>query len=123
MARGRGRQHQGFPLRALLPRWRGHPQARERTDGEQEGREPRIDRGRLEGTVDLVTVRASGEQIPADREIAARPPRADLAPDAALPDDTRLWAALQHASGGVWGGCVYDADAIATALAGLRAKG
>ena len=29
-----------------------------------------------------------------------------------LPDDTRLWAALVHASGGVWGGCVYDADRI-----------
>jgi dihydroxyacid dehydratase/phosphogluconate dehydratase len=76
-----------------------------------------IDRQRLEGSVDLVTVGASGETVPADAEIAARPPRADLAPDAALPDDTRLWAALQHASGGTWGGCVYDADAIATALA------
>jgi len=75
-----------------------------------------IDRQRLEGSVDLVTVSASGETMPADGEIAARPPRSDLAPDAALPDDTRLWAALQHASGGTWGGCVYDADAIATAL-------
>ena len=34
---------------------------------------------------------------------------ADLAPHPALPDDTRLWAALQNASGGTWGGCVYDA--------------
>ena len=23
-----------------------------------------------------------------------------------------LWAALQNASGGTWGGCVYDVDAI-----------
>ena len=29
-----------------------------------------------------------------------------------VPDDTRLWAALQNASGGSWGGCVYDVDAI-----------
>jgi hypothetical protein len=36
--------------------------------------------------------------------LAARPPRADLAPDPDLPDDTRLWAALQQASGGTWGG-------------------
>jgi xylonate dehydratase len=75
-----------------------------------------IDRGRLEGAVDLVTVNAAGETIPADAEIAARPPRGDLSPDAALPDDTRLWAALQHASGGIWGGCVYDPDAVVAAL-------
>ena len=36
-------------------------------------------------------------------ELAARPPREDLAPDPALPADTRLWAALQEASGGPWG--------------------
>ena len=46
-----------------------------------------------------------------------RAPRPDLAPDPALPDDTRLWAALQQASGGTWGGCVYDVDAIVRALA------
>ena len=32
------------------------------------------------------------------------------------PDDTRLWAALQNASGGSWGGCVYDTDSILDAL-------
>jgi dihydroxyacid dehydratase/phosphogluconate dehydratase len=79
-----------------------------------------IDRNRLEGTIDLVTAAASGEIVPADAEIAARPPRPDLAADAALPDDTRLWAALQHASGGTWAGCVYDTEAI---VQGLRAKG
>jgi hypothetical protein len=47
-----------------------------------------------------------------------RAPRPDLEPDPALPADTRLWAALQHASGGVWGGCVYDPDAIIAKLAG-----
>ena len=42
------------------------------------------------------------------RELAARPMREDLAPDSALPPETRLWAALQDASGGTWGGCVFD---------------
>jgi hypothetical protein len=51
------------------------------------------------------------------RVLAARPPRPDLAPDPALPADTRLWAALQQASGGTWGGCVYDPDAILRAIA------
>jgi putative YjhG/YagF family dehydratase len=48
--------------------------------------------------------------------LAGRAPRPDLAPHKSLPDDTRLWAALQHAGGGTWGGCVYDADAIIAAL-------
>ena len=46
------------------------------------------------------------------RVLAAREPRPDLAPDEDLPDDTRLWAALQRAGGGTWGGCVYDVDEI-----------
>ena len=46
------------------------------------------------------------------RQLRDREPRPDLGPHPALPDDTRLWAALVQASGGVWGGCVYDADAI-----------
>jgi hypothetical protein len=48
--------------------------------------------------------------------LAARTPHPDLAPDPDLPADTRLWAALQQASGGIWGGCVYDPDAILRAL-------
>ena len=48
--------------------------------------------------------------------LAARPPRPDLAPHPALPEDTRLWAALVQASGGVWGGCVYDTDSIVAQL-------
>ena len=35
-----------------------------------------------------------------------------------LADDTKLWAALQHLSGGTWGGCVYDAEAVRERLAG-----
>ena len=53
---------------------------------------------------------------------AMNAPRPDLAPDPALPSDTRIWAALQAASGGTWGGCVFDADAIVKTLAaGKRA--
>lgn len=37
---------------------------------------------------------------------------ADLRPHPDLPDDTRMWAAMVTASGGLWGGCVYDADTI-----------
>lgn len=48
--------------------------------------------------------------------LAARPSRADLAPHDLLPADTRLWAALQRVSGGTWGGCVYDVDAIVKAV-------
>jgi putative YjhG/YagF family dehydratase len=50
------------------------------------------------------------------RRLAQRPPRPDLQPHPALPDDTRLWAALVHASGGVWGGCIYDTDKIISIL-------
>jgi hypothetical protein len=54
--------------------------------------------------------------------LAARSPRDDLAPDVRLPADTRLWAALQRASGGTWGGCVYDVERIVQVLeAGERA--
>jgi putative YjhG/YagF family dehydratase len=49
-------------------------------------------------------------------ELARRASRDDLSPHPQLPDDTRLWAALQNASGGVWGGCVYDAAMIAQRL-------
>lgn len=84
-----------------------------------------VDRNRLTGSLDLV-----GEEgrkfSPEDgvEILRARPPRADLAADPQLPDDTRLWAALQQAGGGTWGGCVYDVDAILEVLAaGTKALG
>lgn len=76
-----------------------------------------IDTQRLEGSIDLVG--HNGQHFGADageRVLAERQPHPDLAPDAALPDDTRLWAALQAVGGGTWGGCVYDVDAIIKAL-------
>jgi dihydroxyacid dehydratase/phosphogluconate dehydratase len=68
-----------------------------------------IDRHRLEGSVDLVGD-ATGIYGPqwGREELARRSPRSDLAPDPDLPADTRLWAMLQHLSGGPWAGAVYD---------------
>lgn len=45
-------------------------------------------------------------------QLEERPIHPDLLPDPRVPDDTRLWAALQAASGGSWGGCVYDVERI-----------
>jgi putative YjhG/YagF family dehydratase len=76
-----------------------------------------IDRVNLEGSIDLVGV--GDQEFGADegaRVLASRPARADLAADPGLPADTRLWAALQGVSGGTWGGCVYDVEAILAAL-------
>ena len=50
------------------------------------------------------------------RRLAIRPPRPDLAADPELPPETRTWALLQQLSGGTWGGCVYNPDALADAL-------
>jgi putative YjhG/YagF family dehydratase len=79
--------------------------------------EIRIDRQKLTGTVNLI---GDGKETfgaeEGARRLAARPPRSDLQPHPELPDDTRLWAALVQASGGVWGGCVYDVDAIVSRL-------
>ena len=80
-----------------------------------------IDRNRLVGTVDLV---GEGDRTfgieEGTRVLAQRTLRTDLAPDPDLPEDTRLWAALQQAGGGTWGGCVYDAPAVIAALARRR---
>ena len=76
-----------------------------------------IDRERLSGSVHLVG--EGDERFDAEegaRRLAKRKPRPDLKAHPQLPDDTRLWAALVNASGGVWGGCVYDADMIAAKL-------
>ena len=48
--------------------------------------------------------------------LAERRLRPDLAPHAELPDDTRLWAALQAVCGGTVAGCVYDVDTIIETL-------
>lgn len=51
--------------------------------------------------------------------LSARPTNPALKPNPNVPDDTRLWAALQDVSGGSWGGCVYDVDTIIAKLKSL----
>jgi putative YjhG/YagF family dehydratase len=79
-----------------------------------------IDCKHLEGSIDLI-----GEaDTPANQRsievgisiLAKRPLRPDLKPHPCLPDDTRLWAAMQELGGGTWGGCVYDVEAIVRTL-------
>jgi putative YjhG/YagF family dehydratase len=76
-----------------------------------------VDRNRLEGSIDLV---GEGDRLfgaeEGSRVLSMRAPRPDLRADPELPADTRLWAALQRVGGGTWGGCVFDVDAIVSAL-------
>ena len=76
-----------------------------------------IDTRELQGRVDLV---GNGDELcgaeGGEALLEQRSPRPDLAAEEELPDDTRLWAALQNVGGGTWGGCVYDVDAIIETL-------
>lgn len=83
-----------------------------------------IDRAAMTGRVDFLGPDGQDVGAPvADEILAARSPHPGLAPARELPGDTRLWAALQRASGGAWAGCVYDADRIIALLeAGRRAE-
>src|SRR6185295_2535085 len=83
-----------------------------------------IDTRALEGTIDFVRRSPDGTLVAADEELAARTPHPGLAADPDLPADTRLWAALQEASGGPWAGSVYDVARIVRLLeAGRRVLG
>jgi dihydroxyacid dehydratase/phosphogluconate dehydratase len=76
-----------------------------------------IDRTTLTGSIDLIgTDGAPLDAAAMAAVVRERGPHPGLAPHQRLPDDTRLWAALQRASGGAWGGCVYDVDRIIAAL-------
>jgi len=79
-----------------------------------------IDCNNMEGSVDLI---GDADSPPVQRSaelgsqiLAERPLRSDLTPHPSLPDDTRLWAAMQEIGGGTWGGCVFDVDAIIETL-------
>ena len=109
-----GREHRRVhrPRRARSAGGRTHRQSARRRPN------PHHDRSQsAEGSIDLVgdASREFGAEE-GTRVLAARLPRADLKPDAKLPDDTRLWAALQRASGGTWAGCVYDVERIIQVL-------
>ena len=79
-----------------------------------------IDSINLQGSVDLI---GEADTVPnqqsvelGTRILAERPLRPDLAPHPNLPEDTRLWSAMQDISGGTWGGCIFDVDAIVETL-------
>jgi dihydroxyacid dehydratase/phosphogluconate dehydratase len=82
-----------------------------------------INRHDLSGRIDFVgTKDKTWSPSEAADLLAKRPLHSTLKPHPALPDDTRLWAALQRASGGTWAGCIYDADTIIKVIdAGLSA--
>jgi xylonate dehydratase len=82
-----------------------------------------VDRNKLAGSVNFI---GTGEQPLSAEEgaavLEAREAHPGLRPEPGLPDDTRLWAALQYVSGGTWRGCVYDSDRIIEVLnAGMKA--
>jgi len=77
-----------------------------------------IDRNNLTGHIHFVgsiEARVTPEQ--GAEILAGREPSVTLHTDPDLPAETRLWALLTQLSGGTWGGCVYDTDAVAKALA------
>ena len=89
-----------------------------------------VDTVNLRGSLNLLTppgrngsgsngngVDGSDQQVAGTELLAGRSLHPDLAADPRLPDDTRLWAALQAVSGGTWAGCVYDTDRILEVLA------
>lgn len=81
-----------------------------------------IDRNDLTGSINLVGV--GDENYGRDwgtSELSNRPVPDYLSPHPQLPDDSRLWAALQAASGGIWGGCVFDVESIIETLEAGRA--
>ncbi|MGG0462514.1 YjhG/YagF family D-xylonate dehydratase [Priestia aryabhattai] len=82
-----------------------------------------IDRNQLVGSVNFVgteNTRLSLEK--ATKALQERDLHPELKPDPGLPDDTRLWAALQSVSGGTWRGNIYDTDRIIEVLkAGVEA--
>lgn len=83
-----------------------------------------IDRESLTASLSLVGAGGTALDAAEARDVLqSRPPHPVLAPRAELPDDTRLWAALQRASGGTWAGCVYDVDRIIAALGAMPSAG
>ena len=86
-----------------------------------------VDTRNLEGSLNFI----GSPDTPLDyaqgaEELASRKPHPGMGPAPELPEDTRLWAALQDASGGIWRGCVFDVDRIIEVLnagkAALAAK-
>jgi putative YjhG/YagF family dehydratase len=82
-----------------------------------------IDRGQLEGQVQFVAKGDPAAPSESMSVLESRSPHPSLKPHSSLPEDTRLWAALQTVSGGTWAGAVYDVDRIVQALDKRRTHG
>jgi len=83
-----------------------------------------VDCNQLVGSVDFIGT-ADNPLSPEEgaQVLANRPKNPHMTPHPLLPADTKLWAALQSASGGTWKGCVYDVDTIIELLElGKQAK-
>jgi dihydroxyacid dehydratase/phosphogluconate dehydratase len=83
-----------------------------------------LDLKRLEGKVNLVgTAESELDPAGAEKLLGSRPAHPELGPSKLLPDDTRLWALLQRASGGTWQGSTYDLSSLEKVISkGLRAQ-
>ncbi|MGY8673054.1 MAG: YjhG/YagF family D-xylonate dehydratase, partial [Verrucomicrobiia bacterium] len=76
-----------------------------------------VDRENLTGTVNFLgTPDSPCTAEEGAKLLAQRSTSSEFAPNEHLPADTRLWAVLQAASGGTWGGCVFDVDEISRKL-------
>jgi dihydroxyacid dehydratase/phosphogluconate dehydratase len=83
-----------------------------------------VDRVNLSGSIDLIGEGDKRFDIDEGAHILeSRSPHPKLQPHPDLPDDTRLWALLQNISGGTWGGCVYDVEAIVEKLSNPEGMG
>ena len=72
-----------------------------------------IDRNKLTGSVDLIGDLHKEVDPEFGRKLLdQRKTDASLQVDEAVPDETRLWSALQQLGGGTWGGCVFDVKKI-----------
>jgi len=83
-----------------------------------------INRNTLHGTINFVgssDARVTHEQ--GAEILAGREPAVALHADPDLPPETKLWALLTQLSGGTWGGCVYDTEAVASALQNSAVRG
>lgn len=84
-----------------------------------------VDRVKLEGSINLIGENGTNHGTAwGEEELARRDYQENMKAHPEIPDDTRLWAALQNASGGTWAGCVFDVDKIIETLdAGKKALG
>ena len=72
-----------------------------------------VDRVNLVGTINLVGENGINQGVDwGTQQLMQRETQGGLQPHPLLPDDSKLWAALQNASGGTWGGCVFDVEKI-----------